>query len=99
MKQLRRDKVLEILREHKAELADRYGVISLGIFGSVARDEAKADSDVDIIVKLEKPGLFALAHLREELMSILECDVDLVHESQYMRPFLRNKIDLEGIMV
>lgn len=47
MNRLRRDEVLAVLRHHKAELAERYGVISLGVFGSVARDEAKEYSDVD----------------------------------------------------
>jgi len=44
---MRRDKVLNILMKHKQELRDRYGVTRLGIFGSVARDEAAESSDVE----------------------------------------------------
>ena len=48
MRKPRRDDALEILRRHKAESAARYGVTPLGIFGSVARDEAATDNDVDV---------------------------------------------------
>jgi predicted nucleotidyltransferase len=65
MNSSRRDQVVAILQQHKADLFEQYGVISLGIFGSVARNEAREDSDVDIIVKLNKPSLFILTHLRE----------------------------------
>jgi predicted nucleotidyltransferase len=99
VKHLQRDNVLAILRQHKADLCDRYGLISLGIFGSVARDEAREDSDLDVIVKLSKPNLFSLVHLREELISLLGCQVDIVHESQTLRPFFRNIIERESIWV
>ena len=99
MQHLQRDNVLAILRQHKADLCDRYGLISLGIFGSVARDEAREDSDLDVIVKLSKPNLFSLVHLREELISLLGCQVDIVHESQTLRPFFRNIIERESIWV
>jgi hypothetical protein len=62
MKHLQRDNVLAILGQHKADLFDRYGLISLGIFGSVVRDEAREDSDLDVIVKLSKPNFRATAH-------------------------------------
>ena len=55
----RRDEIIEVLRRNKAEFADRYGVTSLGIFGSVARDEAKEDSDIDIVYETSTPNLFA----------------------------------------
>ena len=47
---MRRDDVLRLLREHRAEI-DAFGVKSLALFGSVARDEARPDSDVDIFVE------------------------------------------------
>ena len=47
---LTRDEALAILREHKAELAARFDVTELALFGSTARNEAGPDSDVDILV-------------------------------------------------
>jgi predicted nucleotidyltransferase len=55
---MRRDQALRILREHKAEL-DQMGVRSLSLFGSVARDEAGPESDVDVLVEFSEPETFA----------------------------------------
>ncbi|HEX2988647.1 MAG TPA: nucleotidyltransferase family protein [Chloroflexota bacterium] len=69
---------LRILAEHKQELTAR-GAGSVAIFGSVARNEAGPDSDVDILVELNQPmGLFGFAELKEYLESILGQRVDLV---------------------
>jgi predicted nucleotidyltransferase len=54
---MRRDEILRFLNEHRAEL-ERFGVKSLAFFGSVARDEAQEDSDVDILVEFTAPPGF-----------------------------------------
>lgn len=70
--------VLEKLRAHQQELA-KYHVASLAVFGSVARYEAKPDSDIDLLVEFGKPvGLFEFVRLKRLLESILERRVDLV---------------------
>lgn len=50
-----RDNVLNVLRAHKATLAQRFGVTELALFGSFARDQATDDSDVDILVRFDVP--------------------------------------------
>lgn len=50
---MRRDDALELLRGHRAELL-RFGVASIKLCGSVARDEARGDSDVDVLVDFER---------------------------------------------
>ena len=68
---------LTILREHQVELR-RYHVKSLAVFGSVARDEARPDSDVDILVEFDQPvGLIAYSQLQRRLSELLGCRVDL----------------------
>ncbi len=52
---MNRAEILNLLREHKPTLKQRFGVIELAIFGSFARDEASSDSDVDILVRFGKP--------------------------------------------
>ena len=52
-----REAALKVLREHKQELEERYGVTWLGIFSSVARDEAAGESDVDVVFEVA-PDLF-----------------------------------------
>ncbi len=59
----------------------RYSIKSISLFGSVARNEAGSDSDVDLLVEFDADamvGLFQFSRLRRELHRILHCDVDLV---------------------
>ena len=57
---MKRDEVLAILAAHREQLQEM-GVKSLNLFGSVARDEARPDSDVDFLVEFNRPGgLFQL---------------------------------------
>jgi len=55
---MRRNEALRILREHRGEL-DALGIRSLSLFGSVARDEAGPESDVDLLVEFAEPETFA----------------------------------------
>jgi predicted nucleotidyltransferase len=74
---VRRDVVLRIIAENREELA-RFGVKSLAIYGSVARDEAGTESHVDLLVEFSKPvGLFGFVELKEYLERILGRPVDL----------------------
>jgi predicted nucleotidyltransferase len=79
-----RDTALAIVRRHEAELR-QLGVTSLSLFGSTARDEATAGSDVDVAVRLEPiRGGFAtfgrLDRIRERLAELLGTPVDVVPE-------------------
>lgn len=73
-----RDDVLSRLSEHRAELSG-LGVRSLALFGSVARGEARPDSDVDLLVEFDRPiGLFHFARVQRRLEEIFGQRVDLV---------------------
>ena len=74
----RRADVLRVLGEHREELATRFRVKSLAVFGSVARDEAGPDSDVDLLVEFNRPaGLLTLVGLQRYLETLLGRKVDL----------------------
>ncbi len=74
---MKRDEVLTILSKHREQL-EKLGVKSLSLFGSVARDEARFDSDVDLLVEFSKAvGLFEFIEVRLYLEDILGCSVDL----------------------
>jgi predicted nucleotidyltransferase len=64
---MNREQTIPLLKELGAELADKYGVLSLSLFGSVCRDEAGPSRDVDPLVEFDCPvgyfGLFALRYL------------------------------------
>jgi predicted nucleotidyltransferase len=63
-----------------------------GVFGSVARGEATETSDVDILIKFEKPkSLLDLVRLERELSGTLGRDVDLVTEAS-LSPYIRDEV-------
>jgi uncharacterized protein len=94
--QMERDKILALLKSRKRRLK-KFGIHSLSIFGSVARDQAHKNSDVDILVEFEKPiGLFEYARLKMYLEEILERPVDLV-TPEALRQELREDILREAI--
>ena len=81
-----KEEIIARLLQHRAEL-EAYGVEHLSLFGSVARDEATADSDIDVVVKLEdaimQSGLGyigALMDLKDRLEDITGKSVDIVSE-------------------
>ncbi len=95
---MRRDAVLKVLEAHSAEL-QRFGVKSLRLFGSVARDEAADGSDVDLLVGFEKPpGFSSFMKLRIFLEDLLGAKVDLVTENG-LRDRVRPYVEEEAIRV
>ncbi len=87
------------LTDFKQQSSLKYGLIRIGIFGSVARNENTNDSDIDIVVELEKPSLSLMYDLRENLKQLFGCDVDLVRFRESLRPMLKNNIQNEAIYV
>ena len=83
---------IEKLSAFKREFGRQYGITKLGIFGSVARQENTEDSDIDIVVEVEKPTLSLMYELREMLKSIFKCEVDLVRFRSTLRPLVRSNI-------
>jgi hypothetical protein len=95
---MKRDEVLAIVKAHQVKLQE-LGVKSLDLFGSVARDEARADSDVDFLVEFSKPiGLFGFSRVRLYLEDILGCPVDLGTQDA-LREHLREPVLKDVIRV
>ena len=95
---MRRDEVIRLLESQKPNLR-RFGVESLRLFGSVARDEASEDSDVDLLVSFDKPpGFSSFMKLRIFLEDLLGANVDLVTENG-LRDRVRPHVEKEAIRV
>ena len=96
---MNRDDVLALLREHKETLTQRFGVVELALFGSVARDRAEEESDVDILVRFDGPATskryFGVQFYIEDLLGR---PVDLV-TSKALRKELRPFVEREAIDV
>jgi uncharacterized protein len=99
MSEIDRNSVLEALRCRKADLAARYGVTSLGVFVSVARDEANDESDVDVVYETTSPNLFRAVRLKCELEAIFRRRVDIVRWRERIDPRLKARIAREAVYV
>jgi len=97
--QPQKNRILSILKESTHILYEKYGVTRIGIFGSIARDDASEESDVDIVYEMSRPNLFTVVHLKEELENILQCSVDLVRYRERMNPLLKKRIEKDGVYV
>lgn len=93
---MERKLALELLARHKPELVRRFGVTGIALFGSTARDEARADSDVDVLVSFDGPATskryFGVQFYLEDLLG---CPVDLVTDKA-LRPELRSYVEREA---
>ena len=90
--------VLTRLREHKADLSRR-GITGIWVFGSVARGEARLDSDIDLVTELDpaaRVSLTGLASLRAELADLLGAPVDLA-EWNILRPPMLDRARREAV--
>jgi predicted nucleotidyltransferase len=95
---MNREAVVEQLAAHRDELT-RLGVRSLALFGSVARNEAGPDSDVDLVVEFEEPATFdRYIELTFLLEGLLGCRIDLVTRRS-LPPFLRSSISEDLLYV
>lgn len=94
-----RDSILAELRQLKPELSRRYGVNRIALFGSFAHGKASQNSDIDIVIELSDPDLFALVHIKEELETDFQRPVDIIAYSNSMNNFLKGRINSEAIFV
>lgn len=87
--------VLRTLEAH-ADTIRRYGVRSLGLFGSAARGTAGADSDLDFVVEFERKSFDGYMDLKIFLEGLFRCRVDLV-PAESIKPKLRDAILNEAL--
>ena len=95
---LDRTQTIEKLKSTRQYLSEHYGVSSMFLFGSVARNEQKEGSDVDVCVEM-KPNLFNRAGVKVYLEELLGCSVDVVRLRDGMNQLLKNQILKYGIRV
>ena len=94
---MNRDQIRTRLQQHQAELRS-LAVASLVLFGSVARGEARPESDVDLLVEFDRPvGLFHFLRLQRRLAELLDgAEIDLVLRRALL-PELTESVEREAI--
>jgi hypothetical protein len=95
---MKRNDILQVLAAHRQTIAE-FGVRSLAVFGSVARDEARPDSDVDVLVEFEGRATFdQYMDLKFFLEDLLGHPVDLVTRKA-LKPRLKPYVEKEALYV
>jgi predicted nucleotidyltransferase len=96
---MNQDEIIAILRRFKEMNKDRYEIIRIGVFGSVARGNINEQSDIDVVVELGKPDLFYLIGIKQDLEEKFHRTVDVVRYRDRMNAFLKGRIDKEAVYV
>ena len=95
---LDRAQTIEKLQSSRQYLSEHYGVSSMLLFGSVARNEQKEGSNVDVCVEM-KPNLFKQAGVKVYLQELLGCPVDVVRMRESMNQLFKQQIQKYGVRV
>ena len=94
-----KEEVIEFLKSQKGYFATEFSVSKLGIFGSYARGEVRPESDLDIVVELDKPDLFSLIGVKQSIEEVLSVRVDVVRVRKSMNQVLKRRIEKDVIYV
>ena len=93
-----REEYIALITSHAEELQNTFGITSLRLFGSVARNQHHEGSDVDIYVEMP-PKFFLIVRLKAYLEKLLGCPVDIIRKHHHLNPFLLKEVEREGIEV
>jgi hypothetical protein len=96
---MKRDNILHTLARFRDLKQDEFGIVRIGVFGSIARDEITDASDVDVVVELERPDLLTLVGIKQELEELLHRPVDIVRYLRRMNDYLKRRIEREAVYV
>lgn len=84
--------IIAILKKFKDESASKYGIMSLGLFGSFARNQQRDTSDIDVFVTLKESDFFVLERIKEELENLLHKNIDIVNYRESLRNSFKQNI-------
>ena len=94
-----RKECIDLLKNCSNTLKSEYGITSLRLFGSTARDEQKECSDVDVFVETLTPNPFLLMEAKEFLEKSTGRSVDIIRNHRNLNPRLKRRIERDGINV
>ena len=94
-----KEECTKLINSYKQKLQQEYGIRSLRILGSMARNEQTENSDVDICIEAEPTGLIRFAGPKRFFEELLGCSVDLVRFNDNMDSFFKKQIEKDGFFV
>jgi len=96
---MKREEIVVSLKRFKTIKGEEYRIRRIGLFGSAARDRMNPQSDVDVVVELDRQDLFALIGIKQDLEEELRRQVDVVSYREGMNRFLKIRIEEEAVYV
>jgi predicted nucleotidyltransferase len=96
---MEREDIIRFIAANKVKFEQEFGLKKIGLFGSYARGEVRGDSDIDIVVEIEKPDLFHLIGIKLAIEEALGNKVDIVRLRDTMNRALRSRIERDVIYV
>jgi len=94
-----KEEIINYLKIHKDEFAEKYSISKIALFGSYARGENRDDSDIDIAIETKLSDYFLLFDFKEELENFFHSKVDVVRLREKMNESLKRRIKKDGIYV
>lgn len=91
------NEIIQKLRDEMPLMRQRFGVDTIGLFGSYARNEQNDNSDIDVLVKFRQPELKALIGLLDYMESLFSRKVDIVADGKQLSERFRRMIKSEII--
>lgn len=98
-KKMEKQEILDVISKFKLENRSKYGIIEMGVFGSVTNNYFDEYSDIDIYVKTEIPKPYFLVEIKDSLEQLLHRKVDIVRYRENMNQYLKRHIQSEGMNV
>ena len=96
---IKREAILDTLKQYKEQNSQKYGITKLGLFGSYAREEQTPSSDIDICVSIEPPSLFKLGGIHSDLKELFNKEIDLVSLTGTLKPDFIKELNKDVIYV
>ena len=93
------ESLLRSLSAYKRNNAKRYGIETMGLFGSYARGEQTAHSDIDVIIRLSRPSLYLYSAIQADLQNLFKKDVDIVSSTSRMSKEFKEQLHRDAIYV
>jgi predicted nucleotidyltransferase len=94
---MKRDDIIKALKRFKEGNQQRYRIEKIGIFGSSARGDMNSESDIDVVVVLEKQDLLNLIGIKQDLEEQFGVPVDIVSYRERMNDYLKRRIEDEAL--
>ncbi|MDO5523393.1 MAG: nucleotidyltransferase family protein [Bacteroidia bacterium] len=88
---------ISLLRTFLQQHAKKYGITSMGIFGSVARNEQHHESDLDVFVELSEADPVIMGFIHDDLQEICGCNIDLIRLRKGLNKLLMQRIERDAI--